>query len=100
MNKFHVVCSDDASSKIESIHFKLNALMLKMCTQASSFEEETDKIKLMTWFITNDVFSKLNDIRYEILDLVNNESDYILLLEQIKRVKSGRHYFNPARTSF
>lgn len=30
------------------------------------------------------------------LDLVNNESDYQLLLEQINKTRSGRHYFNPA----
>lgn len=30
------------------------------------------------------------------IDLVSNNSDYQLLLEQIKRTRSGRHYFNPA----
>jgi len=30
------------------------------------------------------------------LDLVNNESDYQLLLEQINKTQSGRRYFNPA----
>lgn len=30
------------------------------------------------------------------IDLVSNESDYQLLLDQIKRTRSGRHYFNPA----
>jgi deoxyguanosine kinase len=30
------------------------------------------------------------------IDLVNNESDYQLLLEQIHKTRSGRHYFNPA----
>jgi deoxyguanosine kinase len=30
------------------------------------------------------------------IDLVNNESDYQLLLEQIHKTHSGRHYFNPA----
>jgi len=30
------------------------------------------------------------------IDLVNNESDYQMLLEQIKKTTSGRHYFNPA----
>lgn len=44
--------------------------------------------------------SPLLIVNAEEIDLVNNESDYSLLLEQIKRVKSGRHYFNPARTSF
>jgi len=30
------------------------------------------------------------------LDLVNNESHYQLLLNQINKTQSGRHYFNPA----
>jgi deoxyguanosine kinase len=30
------------------------------------------------------------------IDLVNNESDYQLLLDQIHKSRSGRHYFNPA----
>lgn len=29
------------------------------------------------------------------IDFANNEADYQLLLEQIKKVRSGRHYFNP-----
>jgi len=40
--------------------------------------------------------SPLLIVNAEEIDLVNNESDYNLLLEQIKRIKSGRHYFNPA----
>ena len=44
--------------------------------------------------------SPLLIVNAEEIDLVNNENDYMLLLEQIRRVKSGRHYFNPARTSF
>ena len=43
--------------------------------------------------------SPLLIVNAEEIDLVNNESDYTLLLEQIKRVKSGRHYFNPATVS-
>lgn len=30
------------------------------------------------------------------VDLVNSDEDYELLFEEIKRVRSGRHYFNPA----
>lgn len=29
------------------------------------------------------------------IDFANNEADYQLLLEQIRKVRSGRHYFNP-----
>jgi len=44
--------------------------------------------------------SPLLIVNAEEIDLVNNENDYMLLLEQIKRVKSGRHYFNPVMASF
>ena len=43
--------------------------------------------------------SPLLIVNAEEIDLVNNESDYMLLLEQIRRVKSGRHYFNPVTAS-
>jgi deoxyadenosine/deoxycytidine kinase len=43
--------------------------------------------------------SPLLIVNAEEIDLVNNEKDYTLLLEQIRRVKSGRHYFNPASVS-
>ena len=29
------------------------------------------------------------------IDFAHNEQDYRLLLEQIVRIRSGRHYFNP-----
>ena len=44
--------------------------------------------------------SPLLIVNAEEIYLVNNENDYMLLLEQIKRVKSGRHYFNPVMASF
>jgi deoxyadenosine/deoxycytidine kinase len=44
--------------------------------------------------------SPLLIVNAEEIDLVNNENDYMLLLDQIRRVKSGRHYFNPATASF
>jgi len=43
--------------------------------------------------------SPLLIVNAEEIDLVNNESDYNLLLEHIRKVKSGRHYFNPASVS-
>lgn len=50
-------------------------------------------------FFHNYTQSPLLIVNAEEIDLVNNENDYNLLLEQIKRVKSGRHYFNPATVS-
>lgn len=43
--------------------------------------------------------SPLLIVNAEEIDLVNNESDYTLLLQQIRKVKSGRHYFNPSNVA-
>ena len=51
-------------------------------------------------FFHNYTQSPLLIVNAEEIDLVHNESDYNLLLEQIKGVKSGRHYFNPAGATF
>ena len=50
-------------------------------------------------FFYNYTQSPLLIVNAEEIDIVNNENDYNLLLEQIKRVKSGRHYFNPSSVS-
>lgn len=31
------------------------------------------------------------------IDFANNQRDYDLLLEQVRKIRSGRHYFNPAQ---
>lgn len=31
------------------------------------------------------------------IDFANNQRDYELLLEEVRRIRSGRHYFNPAQ---
>jgi deoxyadenosine/deoxycytidine kinase len=33
------------------------------------------------------------------IDFANNRQDYELLLEQIRKIRSGRHYFNPSQLS-
>ncbi|MCW8901860.1 MAG: deoxynucleoside kinase [Gammaproteobacteria bacterium] len=50
-------------------------------------------------FFYNYTQSPLLIVNAEEIDLVSNENDYNLLLEQIKKVKSGRHYFNPISVS-
>ena len=31
------------------------------------------------------------------IDFANNQQDYELLLEEVRKIRSGRHYFNPAQ---
>jgi deoxyadenosine/deoxycytidine kinase len=35
-------------------------------------------------------------VNAESLDFVNSEADYELLLREVRRIRAGRHYFNPA----
>jgi deoxyadenosine/deoxycytidine kinase len=46
-------------------------------------------------FFHNYVDSPLLIVNATEIDFANNEKDYALLLEQIRKIKSGRHYFNP-----
>lgn len=73
LNKFHVVCSDEASSKIELLHFELSELMQVISKKAATFHTEPDKLKLMADLIESDIFSKLNIVRFKIIDIINNE---------------------------
>ena len=50
-------------------------------------------------FFHNYIQSPLLIVNVEEIDIINNGNDYTLLLEQIKQMKSGRHYFNPAAVS-
>ena len=73
-NKFHAICSDDASSKIEDLNRKLTiTLMIAMSEKAVELEHEPNKLELIKCFLSDGTLSELNDIRYEILKLVKNE---------------------------
>ncbi|MCW9023122.1 MAG: deoxynucleoside kinase [Gammaproteobacteria bacterium] len=46
-------------------------------------------------FFHNYVESPLLIVNATEIDFANNEKDYALLLDQVRKIKSGRHYFNP-----
>ena len=82
MNKFHVISDDKVSYGLEQVQLKLIKLMSEMVFEA--YKEE-DKIELMKTYVKGDMFSKLNDIRYEVIELVNFEIGDGSGTEQFKR---------------
>jgi len=71
LDKLHVVSNDIISNKIELKNAEIVTLMSQIQKKAQEFPN--DKILLLKWFVEDDFGSKLNLIRYEIIDLVNSE---------------------------
>mgnify|MGYP000701024851 CR=1 FL=1 len=71
LDKLHVVSDDDVSSKIERKNYDLTMLMLKMNQKLQECGE--DKLSILKWFISEDIGKQMNDIRYEIIRLINTE---------------------------
>jgi len=71
LDKLHVVSNDIISNKIELKNAEIVSLVLEVRRKAQDYPE--DKLSLIKWFVEADFGSKLNLIRYEIIDLVNSE---------------------------
>lgn len=71
LDKLHVVSDDDVSSKIERKHYDLLMLMLKMNQKLQECGE--DKLSILKWFVSEDIGKQMNDIRYEIIRLIDTE---------------------------
>ena len=71
LDKLHVVSSDTVSEKIELKNTEVVKLMTDF--RAKSTELGEDKVSLLKWFVEEDVGSKLNLLRYEIIKLINFE---------------------------
>lgn len=71
LDKLHVVSSDLVSEKIELKNSEVVKLMMDF--RAKSTEVGEDKPSLLKWFVEEDIGSKLNIIRYEIITLINTE---------------------------
>ena len=71
LDKFHVVSSDSVSEKIEIKNAEVIKLMMDFRAKSTEFSE--DKKSLLRWFIDEDIGSKLNTIRHEIITLINTE---------------------------
>ncbi len=79
----------------------VDVLRKRIANRGRSFEKaiSNDYLKRLNEsyarFFHNYAESPLLIVNAEEIDLANNERDYQLLLDQIMKVKSGRHYFNP-----
>tara|TARA_R110000796_G_scaffold8899_3_gene30451 strand:+ start:9258 stop:9881 length:624 start_codon:yes stop_codon:yes gene_type:complete len=71
LDKLHVVSSDSVSEKIELKNAEVVTLMMNF--KAKSIEFPEDKTSLLKWFVAEDIGSKLNIIRHEIITLINSE---------------------------
>jgi len=71
MDKLHVVSNDQVSNQIELKNFEITSLMITMTMKSK--ELDGDKLELMKWLIAENILSKLNMIRYEIINLINTE---------------------------
>jgi hypothetical protein len=71
LDKLHVVSNDIISNKIELKNAEIVSLMSEI--NKKSQEYPNDKASLIKWFVEADFGSRLNLIRYEIIDLVNSE---------------------------
>ena len=80
----------------------VEVLLERIGRRGRSFERQLDPdyltrlTELYTEFFYHYAGAPLLIVNAAGIDLANNEEDYGLLLEQLKRVRSGRHYFNPS----
>lgn len=92
LDKLHVVSNDVVSNKIELKNTEIVSLMMEMSQKSQKYSD--DKRSLIKCFIKEGIFSKLNLIRYEIIDLVNSEvggsSDTKLLKQAIE--SNNKHF--------
>lgn len=71
LDKLHVVSSDLVSEKIELKNAEVVTLMVDFKAKSKEFGE--DKAALFKWFVDEDIGSKLNIIRHEVISLINSE---------------------------
>ncbi|MDP5145315.1 hypothetical protein ORI98_02525 [Shewanella sp. ULN5] len=71
LDKLHVVSSDIVSENLELKNCEVVKLMMDFRAKSTEFGE--DKVSLLKWFVEEDIGSKLNIMRYEIISLINTE---------------------------
>jgi deoxyguanosine kinase len=82
-----------------------NVLLERIARRGIRYEQHIDREYLerlqeaYARFFHEYVASPLLIVNAAEADFVNNDQDYDQLFEQIKRVRHGRHYFNPLKTA-
>ncbi|MEJ2397753.1 MAG: deoxynucleoside kinase [Gammaproteobacteria bacterium] len=98
----HVTIDAPEPDLVIYLQAPVDVLVKRVAKRGRQYERQLDAayleqiVESYTRFFYNYTASPLLIVNAAELDLVSNESDYQLLLEQIHRTHSGRHYFNPA----
>lgn len=79
----------------------IEVLLTRISRRGIEYERHIDAAYLQrltdayTSFFYQYIESPLLIVNAAELDFVNNDQDYSMLLEQVRTIRSGRHYFNP-----
>jgi deoxyguanosine kinase len=98
----HVTVDAPTPDLVIYLQAPVDVLLKRVAKRGRNYERHLEAIYLerivesYTRFFYDYAQSPLLIVNAAELDLVSNESDYQLLLEQIHKTRSGRHYFNPA----
>ena len=98
----HVTIDSPTPDLVIYLQAPVDVLIKRVSKRARFYEKGMNSayleriIESYTRFFYDYAQSPLLIVNAAEIDFVTNESDYQLLLEQIGKVRSGRHYFNPA----
>lgn len=98
----HVTLDAPSPDLVIYLQAPVDVLVKRVAKRGRSYEKQMNAEYLerisasYTRFFYDYAASPLLIVNATTIDLVNNESDYQMLLEQVKKTRSGRHYFNPA----
>jgi deoxyguanosine kinase len=98
----HVTVDAPTPDLVIYLQAPVDVLLKRVAKRGRNYERYIDAAYLerivasYTRFFYDYAQSPLLIVNAAEIDLVNNESDYQLLLEQIHKTRSGRYYFNPA----
>ena len=98
----HVTLDAPVPDLVIYLQAPADVLSKRVAKRGRHYERQMDEaymqniVESYTRFFYDYAQSPLLIVNAADIDLVSNDSDYQLLLEQIHRTRSGRHYFNPA----
>lgn len=98
----HVTIDAPIPDLVIYLQAPVDILVKRVAKRGREYERHIDTVYLdrvnesYTRFFYDYSASPLLIVNAAELDLVSNDADYQLLLDQISRTHSGRHYFNPA----
>ncbi len=101
----HVTLDAPEPDLVVYLQAPIEVLQQRIATRGRDYERpmEADYLRRLseryTEFFHHYDASPLLIVNAAEIDFAHNVEDYELLLEQVRRIRSGRHYFNPGRIS-